>query len=477
MADNELPKLTISELSLKIRAREVSPTEVVESALAQAERLQPALNSFITILYDQARSKAKEQEEALVRGEYKGPLHGIPIGIKDSIATAGIPTTAASKVFSKYIPETDAHVVKLCKDAGAIILGKENLDEFSGGATSNSPHFGPVNNPWALDHIPGGSTGGGGANVAACVTYASLGADGGGSVRLPGAFCGVVGLKQTFGRVSLRGALLTSYNTDHLSPLTRSVADSALMLQVIAGYDPLDPGTVRVPVPDYSDDLGKTLHGLKMGIPNNHHFDILDPEVEAAVRQAILALEELGVEPKEVSFPSLAYAGALHIPYMSDNVVNHEPHLKAHRDDYGHDVLVRALANQFVMGTDYAKSLKLHRIIKEEHLRVLQQVDFLVTPTSPVVAPQRGDNAVVLGKGMGKVRGPGSGILSRNLRSINATGLPAITVPCGFNRAGLPIGLQLVGRSFEEGLLFRVGHAYEAVSPSRGRRPPIVDGV
>ena len=156
MADNELPKLTISELSLKIRAREVSPTEVVESALAQAERLQPALNSFITILYDQARSKAKEQEEALVRGEYKGPLHGIPIGIKDSIATAGIPTTAASKVFSKYIPETDAHVVKLCKDAGAIILGKENLDEFSGGATSNSPHFGPVNNPWALDHIPGG---------------------------------------------------------------------------------------------------------------------------------------------------------------------------------------------------------------------------------------------------------------------------------------------------------------------------------
>ena len=477
MPGNELPKLAISELAPKIRAREVSPTEVVESALAQADRLQPSLNSFITILYDQARSRAKEEEAALARGEYKGPLHGIPIGIKDTISTAGIRTTASSKVLANHVPKEDAHVVSLCKEAGAIILGKENLDEFSGGATSNSPHFGPVNNPWALDHIPGGSSGGGGANVAACVTYASLGADGGGSIRLPGAFCGVVGLKQTFGRVSLRGAVLTSYNTDHLCPLTRSVADSAIMLQTIAGYDPLDPGTVRVPVPNYSAELGKDLHGLKMGIPTNHHFDVLDTDVEAAVRRAILALEELGVEAKEISLPSLEYAGALHIPYMADNVVNHEPQVEAYREDYGEDVLVRALANQFVLGRDYAKSLKLHRIIKEEHIRILQEVDFLVTPSCPVGAPQRGNNAVVLGAARGKARGPGSGILSRNLRSINATGLPAITVPCGLTRNGLPIGLQLVGRSFDERLLFRVGHAYEAVSPTLGRRPPILNGV
>ena len=476
MTVGDLLKLTISELAPKIRAGEVSPVEVTAAALAQADRLQPTLHSFITILHDQAMSQAKEQEAALARGEYRGPLHGIPIGIKDNIATAGIRTTVGSKVLADYVPKEDAEVVKRCKEAGAIILGKENLEEFAAGITCNNPHYGAVHNPWALEHIPGGSSGGGGVNVASGTTFASLGTDLGGSVRLPGSFCGVVGLKQTFGRVSQRGLLVTSFNGDHIGPLTRSARDSGLVLQAIAGYDPLDPSTVPVPVPDYSTALGKGLRGLKMGISTKHYFDLLDSQVEGAVRQAIAALEEMGVEPMEVSLPSMRYAGALRIAAMADSVVTHEPYLEAHRQDYSPDILYRTLAGQFVLGRDYSKALKVQRIIKEEYARVFQEVDFLVTPTAPVAAPRIDAKTVTLGGAEYPVRGPGSSLVSRNTTPSNATGLPAISIPCGFTQAGLPIGLQIIGRPFEEGLLFRVAHHYEEVSPSRGRWPAIVAG-
>jgi aspartyl-tRNA(Asn)/glutamyl-tRNA(Gln) amidotransferase subunit A len=475
MADIALLKLTISELATQIKARQVSPVQITEAALTQANRLQPTLNSFITILHDQALRQAKEQEAALARGDYRGPLQGIPIGIKDNLATAGIRTTVGSKVLSDHIPEEDAHVVRLCQAAGAIVLGKENLEEFAAGATSNNPHYGAVHNPWALEHIPGGSSGGGGANVAACVTFASLGTDLGGSVRLPGTFCGVVGLKQTFGRVSQRGLLVTSFNGDHIGPLTRSVRDSALMLQVIAGYDPLDPSTVPVPVPDYTAALGQEVRGLRMGIPTNYYFDLLDPEVDTAVRQAIDALEALGVATKTVSLPSMRYAGALRIAPLADSIVTHEPYLTAHRQDYGPDVLYRTLAGQFVLGMDYSKALKVQRLIKEEHARVLQEVDFLVTPTAPIAAPRIDTPTFRLVDTEYRARGPGSGILARYTNPSNATGLPAITVPCGFTRAGLPIGIQFIGRPFDEARLLQVAYAYESVSPSRGRRPSLVD--
>ena len=473
-SSTDLLRLTIEELAPMVQRREVSPVEITQAALAQAERLQPILNSFITILGDRAMAQAKEQEAALARGEYRGPLQGIPIGIKDNIATGGIRTTLGSKVLAGHVPDEDAHVVRLCKEAGAIILGKENLEEFAAGATSNNPHYGAVHNPWALDHIPGGSSGGGGANVAAQVTFASLGTDLGGSVRLPGTFCGVVGLKQTFGRVSQRGLLVTSFNGDHIGPMTRSVADSALVLQAIAAYDPLDPSTVPVPVPDYTAGLGQGLAGMRMGVPTNHYFDLLDPEVEASVQQALAALEELGAETREVSLPSMEYFGALRFAAMADSVVTHEPFIKAHREDYGPDVLYRTLAGQFVLGRDYSKAMKVQRIIKEEHARVLQEVDFLVTPTAPFAAPPILDEFVTVAGVQHKVRGPGSGIISRNTSPMNATGLPAITVPCGFTQAGLPIGLQFVGSPFQEALLFQVAHGYERVSPALGRRPPVV---
>ena len=476
MPDTDLCKLTISELAPKIRSREVSPVEVTEASITQLDRLQPILNSFITILHDQAMSQAREMEEALARSEYRGSLHGIPIGIKDNIATEGIRTTVGSKVLTDNVPEEDAHVVSLCKQAGAVILGKENLEEFAMGVTSNNRHYGAVHNPWHLDYVPGGSSGGGGANVASCVTFASLGTDFGGSVRLPGTFCGVVGLKQTFGLVSQRGLMVTSFNGDHIGPLTRSVLDSALVLQAIAGYDPLDPSTVPVPVPDFESDLEKGLRGLRMGIPTSHYFDQLDKEVETEVRRAISALEELGVQVKEVAIPSMEYIGAVRLAAMGDTVVTHEPYLRERREDYSPRMLYRTLAGQFVLGRDYAKALKVQRIIKEDYARVFQEVDLLVTPTAPVTAPRIGAENISLGGEAHPIIGPGAGFISRNTSPCNVTGLPAVSIPCGFNKLGLPIGLQLIARPFEEPLLLRAATGYEAVSPSRGRRPATVDG-
>ena len=473
MPDNELLNLTISEIAPMIQAREVSPVDLTEAALAEAERRQPTLNSFITIMREQAMEQAEQAEEELSRGQYRGPLHGIPIGIKDNIATGGIKTTLGTRVLKDHVPDEDAEVVRRSKEAGAIILGKENLEEFAAGATSNNPHYGPVHNPWGLDHVPGGSSGGGGANVAAGVTFASLGTDLGGSVRLPGAFCGVVGLKQTFGRVSQRGLLVTSFNGDHIGPMTRSVRDSALVLQAIAGYDPLDPSTVPVPVDDYALVLERGIQGLTMGIPSNHYFDLLDPEVEASVRRAIAALEELGIASREVSLPSMEYVGALRFSAMADSVVTHEPYIASNREDYGPDTLYRTLAGQFVLGRDYSKAMKVQRIIKEEHARVLQGVDFLVTPTTPMPAPRIDAETIEVDGKAQKVRGPGSGHISRNTSPENATGFPAITVPCGFSELGLPIGLQFIGRPWEEGNLFRIANAYEGVSPSRGVWPDL----
>ena len=473
MPNSDLLNLTISELAPKIRLKEVSPVELTEAALARVDQLQPVLNSFITILHDQARAQAKEQEAALMRGEYRGPLHGIPVGIKDNLATGGIRTTVGSKALADHVPQEDAQVVSLIKQAGGVILGKENLEEFAAGSTSNNLHYGAVHNPWNLDHIPGGSSGGGGANVAAGVTFASFGTDLGGSVRGPANFCGIVGMKQTYGRVSQRGLMVTSFNGDHIGPMTRSVRDSALMLQAIAGYDPLDPSTVPVPVPDYTESLEKGLSGLKVGVPADYYFDLIDPEVEAAVRKAIDTLVELGAEVREVSLPSMQYAGALRILGMADGLVAHEPHIENHREDYGPTVLYRALAGQFVLGRDYSKAMKVQRIIKEDYARVLQDVDFLATPSSPIPAWRIDSDTVTLDGSEYPVRGPGAGMTARCTSPSNATGLPAMSIPCGFNREGLPIGLQLIGRPFEEALLYQAAHGYEAVSPSKGIRPPV----
>ena len=267
--------------------------------------------------------------------------------------------------------------------------------------------------------------------------------------------------------------MVTSFNGDHIGPMTRSVADSALVLQAIAGYDPLDPSTVPVPVPDYSEGLGGELSGMTAGIPSNYFFEEVDSEVEASVRNAIAALQELGVTFRGVSLPSMEYVGALRAASLSDGVVTHEPYLASDRDKYGPNVIYRTLAGQFVLGRDYSKAMKVQRIIKEEYARVLQDVDFLVTPTAPIPAPRIDAVEVDLNGETHRVRGPASGFISRNTSPMNGNGLPAITVPCGFSGGGLPIGVQFIGRPFEEGLIFQVASGYEQVSPSQGVRPPL----
>ncbi len=475
MSYADLLKQSIADLAPRIRDREVSPVELTEAALAQAERLQPSLNSFITLLPDQARATAKAREEAIGRGDYRGPLDGIPIGVKDNLSTAGVRTTLGSKVLSGHVPDSDAAVVELCRNAGAIMLGKENLHEFAAGGTSDNPHYGAVHNPWNLDHVPGGSSGGGGANVAACVTFASLGTDLAGSVRGPAAYCGIVGLKATFGRVSNRGLLGTSFNGDHIGPLTRSVRDSALVLQAIAGYDPLDPSTVPVEAPDYSVNLERSVAGLRVGVPTNYYFDVVDTAIEAGVRQAIAALEELGARTTEVRLDMLEYADVMRIVSMPENFLVHEQYLAERREDYSPELADRYLAGQFVLGRDYAKGLKVQRLIKEEFARVMAQVDVLVAPTAVMPPPRIGAKAVTISGVEHPLTGPLRNAMIRNTFVGNATGLPAISVPCGFTDAGLPIGFQITGRPFDEALVLQVARAYEKVSPARGRLPPLVE--
>ena len=488
MAPSALHKMTISELAPLVKSREVSPVEIVQAAIEQAERLQPDLKSFITMLPEQALDEAKKREQAIAGGDYLGPLDGIPVGLKDNIATEGVLSTVGSRVFADHVPDSDAYVVERLKAAGAIIFGKENLHEFAGGVPCDNPYYGSVGNPWNLDYVAGGSSGGSGANVAGCVTYASLGTDLGGSVRIPCAMSGIVGMKQSFGRVSQRGLMATSLNGDHIAPMTRSVRDNALVLQAIAGNDPLDPSTVPVPVPDFSADLGRDLSGLRIGVPTNHYFDApIEPEVESAVRTAIAELEAMGAEVSEVQFESLKYMDLLYIGMTADGFVTHEPYLKTHRDRFRPEMVSRLLAGQFVLARDYIKSMKAQRLIMEDFARILQDVDLMATPTVPMTAFRKDAHSMDVGgitvPAMDlRARGPEGGpppvhaarfqnISSRNTRLSNTTGLPSITVPAGFHSNGLPMALQLIGRPFEEPMLYGVASRYEEVSPTKAKLP------
>ena len=473
-APSGLSTASIAELAPRIRAGEISPVDVVDAAIAQAERLSH-LNTFITPMFESARAEAKVRQEAIARGGYLGPLDGIPVGIKDNIEVAGVRATAGTKALDSNVPSQDAEAVARLKRAGAIVLGKENLHELAAGGRSNNPHYGTVHNPWSLDRIPGGSSGGSGANVAACITYASLGTDIGGSVRYPAHCCGVVGMKQTFGRASQRGLMLTSYDGDHIAPLTRTVADNALVLQAYAGHDPLDPTTAPVPVPDLSSQLGTGLAGVRIGVPADFYFDVIDGDVEARVRGAIDALAELGAEVVDVRLPYTEYAGALWVLMASEMSVTAEPLLREHGDGVSEDLVTGILATQFILARDYIKARKVQRLIKEGFARALAEVDVIVAPTAPLPAIAT-DADVVAIKGVEySLRLTRDEVLGRDTHLANRTGLPAISVPCGFSD-GLPVGLQIIGRPFDEPTLYRVAAAYEAVSPSAGALAPLAAG-
>ena len=476
MSNLELLSKTISEVAPRIRDKTLSPVELITAELEHIQTVSSSVNSFITVLADQALEAARKAETEISRGQYRGPLHGIPYGVKDSILTPGIKSTGGSKILADFVPEEGTPLVSMMEEAGAILLGKENLREFASGGNGYNPHYGQIHNPWGLDRIPGGSSSGSGASVGSLQTFASLGTDAGGSVRIPASLCGVVGLKATHGRISLRGALPPYMSVDHIGPITRSVRDCALVLQAIAGYDDLDPTSMPVPVPDYVADLERDIKGLTVGIPTNYYFDRMDPEVQEAVQKAIGVLQELGVTTKPVTINYMGYMG---IGANAEGLVYHEKWLRTRFKDYTPTVSYRMVPGQFGRAIDVAKGMQLRRLLKQEFARVMREVDFLVTPTLPIVAyPIDAETITIQGEKI-SVQGPGvpERTLVRFTAPSNQVGVPSLTVPCGFNSEGMPIGVQFIGRPFQEELILRVGHHYETASPRELVIPPPVATV
>ena len=479
MAELGLLSHTISELAPRIKSREVSPVEVTQAAIAHAERMQPILKSFITLTPELALRQAQDLEKRLIRGEYLGPLHGIPIGLKDMLLTKGVRTTDGGKPLENYVPEKDAGVVERLRSAGAVLLGKENMHEIGAGFVSDNQWYGRVRNPWDLERIAGGSSGGSAANVSAFVTFGSIGTDGGGSVRQPAAVCGHVGLKPTYGRISIRGGLEgPDPSTYHMGPHTRSVRDSAIMLQAMAGYDPLDPTTMPVPVDDYVSTLGQTIKGLVMGIPSNHFFDRLDPEIAEAVSKAITVLEELGAESRQVEIKYIDQMFKVGGVLLAAYSVPYEQIVRENRNNMSPPERYWALSGQFVLASDLVRAQQMRRLFQQEWAAVMQQVDFIVTPTTVALPWKFGDKTVAVGdteEDVSSLPHAANGwVMGHNTIPANYTGVPAITVPCGFSRGGLPIGLQIMGRPWEETLVLRVAHHYEHTEPQSKTVPPAV---
>lgn len=469
----ELYDLDITALAPLIRTKEVSPVEATAAYLQRIERLDPLLNTYILVLAEQALAAARQAEQDIAGGAYKGPLHGVPVGIKDLFDVAGAPTTMGSKVLKQNVAVEDAAVVARLREAGAIVLGKQNLHEFAFGITTENPHYGAARNPWDTNRIPGGSSGGTASAVAAGLCAAGMGSDTGASVRAPASFCGVVGLKPTYGRVSRAGALPLAWSLDHPGPIARSVADCALMLQAIAGHDPRDPATTRDPLPNYSDDLDRGIKGLRVGVPREYFFEIIEPDVDRLVRQAISALEGLGASLEEVSLPHVTHAQVAGNVIMSSEAASwHATWLEERPEDYGADVLARIRGGLLLSAHEYLSSQKMRTLIQQDFAAAFQRVDIVVGPTLPIVAPPIGQTTVPYGP----LNVPPRLIANRATVPCNLTGMPAISVPCGFS-AGLPVGLQLMGPAFAESLVLRVAAAYEAAAEWRLRKPELQTSV
>lgn len=466
----ELAQLTITEAAQLVEQGKASPVELVDSTLERIERLEPKLNAFITVMADQARRDARRLTNELARGRRRGPLHGIPLSLKDLYYTKGVPTTAGSKVMADFVPDHDATTTARLKRAGGIIVGKNNLHEFAPGSTNNNAHYGPCHNPWLHGRIPGGSSGGSGAAVSAGMTMGTMGTDTAGSIRIPSCMCNLVGIKPTYGRVSRYGVVPLSWSLDHAGPMTRTVEDNAIMLQALAGYDRNDPSSLRVPVPDYSADLATGVRGLKVGLPKEIWDMEFDPEVAGLVRRAVGVLEELGAEVREMSLPlAEASSYAANLISRSESSAIHEEWLVEHGADYGDNVRGRLQMGAAVTAVDYIKAQRVKTLVQQEFGKALEEFDVLASPTCPI--PAHGideDPTVPMGRPF-----EGQGMMTLYTRPFDVSGQPAITVPCGFTAEGLPAGLQLAGPWLGEGLLFRVANAYEKATEWHLRRPPV----
>ncbi|MBW8004175.1 MAG: Asp-tRNA(Asn)/Glu-tRNA(Gln) amidotransferase subunit GatA [candidate division NC10 bacterium] len=470
--DDEISEISLTAAADRIRRRELSPVELVQAMVDRIDAYGKTLNAYIAWYPEQAVQQARKAEDALARGRPVGPLHGVPVAVKDLFFTAGLPTTAGARVLADFVPQEDATVIHRLKEAGAILLGKLNLHELAYGVTNENPHFGPVRNPWNLNRISGGSSGGSAAAVAASLCLASLGTDTGGSIRIPASCCGVVGLKPTYGRVSRNGILPLAWSLDHVGPITRTVEDAALMLQVLAGEDSRDVTTSALPVPDYARLLGGDLKGLRIGLVSAFFTDPaeVDPSVMAAVREALQTMESVGARVEEVSVPFLRHAPAIqYITLATEASANHARLLRTRGRELGLDVRRRLELGEFITAPQYVRAQQGRRLLMQELAAVFRRVDLLITPTLPVVAPPIGDQTLTI-HGVEKRVQP---TLTRCTSFVNLTGLPAISLPCGSDADGLPVGLQLIGQPFDEATLLRGAYAYQQASAWHTRRPSL----
>ncbi len=456
----DLCMLTLEEIAAKIATKQVSPVEATEAVLARIEELNPRLNAYMTITAEQAMARAREAEGEIASGAYRGALHGVPVGIKDLFATRGIRTTAGSKLLADWIPDYDATVVDKLARAGAISVGKLGMHEWAFGCTSDNVHYGTIRNPWDTERVPGGSSGGSGVATATGMAFATLGSDTGGSIRVPAALCGCVGMMPSYGRASLHGAVPLSWSLDHPGPLTRTVRDAAIVIQAISGHDELDPSTERVPVPDWLKHIERGPAGLRIGVPKQFFGERVDPEIASLVRRAIDDLRDAGASVSEVDYARFdAYFDAVNAIMLVEAAAYHADNLAAHAPDYGPQVAALLAIGARVPAVGYANGLRLMQQARRgEADLALQGVDVLALPTVPVATPTIAES---------KLHDP-SAALVRNTVIFDFTGQPAISVPCGLTSGRMPVGIMFVGRRWDETSVLWAGRAYEQV---RGPSP------
>lgn len=466
----ELYELPLVEVAEKIRTKEVSPVEVTQSSLARLEEVEPALTAFVTTTPELALEQAKIAEREIGKGKYRGPLHGIPLGVKDLYDTAGIKTTSSSAQRADHVPSSDSASVTRLYEAGMVLIGKTHTHEFAHGATTPT-----TGNPWAPDHTPGGSSGGSGAAVGAGVVHVALGSDTGGSIRIPAALCGTVGLKPTFGRASRVGVASLSWSLDHVGPLSRNVIDAGLVMAAMSGYDRRDPATVDLPVPDMVTGIDAGVTGKKVGIPTNYYTERVDPEAAAAARTAALKLEELGAELIEVEIPMAGHVistewGIL----MPEASAYHIDSLRNSPEKFTEETRALLEAGAAALAIDYINALRLRTLIQAGWAEMFSSIDVLLAPTVVAAATLRSDP--FLRWPDGTVEGATAAYV-RLSAPANITGLPSLSVPAAFTSDGLPLGVQIIGRPFAEPEILQFGYALEQSTDVVGRIAPVMHRV
>jgi aspartyl-tRNA(Asn)/glutamyl-tRNA(Gln) amidotransferase subunit A len=467
--------MTIRHLSSAIRNKSLSPVEVTQAILERIQTLNPRINAFISIESDQAMAQARLAEDAIVRGEYLGPLHGVPVGVKDNLAIEGWTTTCGSHYLADNKTSYSATVVEKLRASGAVIVTKDNMHEWAMGNTCSGGPFGTVHNPWDESRVPGGSSGGSAAAVSTSMVYASVGTDGKGSVRMPSSYCGIVGMKPTRGLVSRFGQLPpTSAPHDHVGPLTKDVADAAIMLNALAGYDPRDPTSVPSPAKDYSASCGQGIAGLRVGVPRQFFFEPAEAEVQEAVTRALGVLASLGAEVREVEIPALKYISLVEKSVFDEGHSFLLPLLRQGSRAFADPTIwERLIVRQFARPLDIVKTGQLANAIRRDFLAVMEQVDVLATPTTVSAAFPIGTQAVSAdGKPAGRLESP-----TLLTFPFNLTGMPAISVPCGFTQEGLPIGMTLAGRHWEDDVVLRAAYEYEQAATGGYTPPPVASSV